>query len=180
MKISEYPMPRTQKIPTQTETSHDEEMERAAASIGKMLIALLNLPCTDDPQLGTLMISDGLITDLQLQEALRAQSDLVVYRPVGEILVEQKAISARQLNLFIDKHHKRARLGEVLVKSKIITSEQLETALSHQKTTGLRLGEMLISLNYITEESMRHALCKHLNIPFIDLEKVAIDPVAGS
>ena len=176
MKISEYPMPRTQKIPTQTETSHDEEMERAAASIGKMLIALENLPCSDDPQLGTLMISDGLITDLQLQEALRAQSDLVVYRPVGEILVEQKVISARQLNLFIDKHHKRARLGEVLVKSKIITSEQLETALSHQKTTGLRLGEMLISLNYITEESMRQALCKHLNIPFIDLEKVAIDP----
>jgi len=158
------------------DTIHDAEMERAAASIGKMLIALENLPCTDDPQLGTLMISDGLITDLQLQEALRAQNELGVYRPVGEILVEQKAISARQLNLFIDKHHKRARLGEVLLKSGIITREQLEVALTHQKATGLRLGEMLIKLNYISEESMRQALCKHLNIPFIDLEKVMIDP----
>ena len=176
MKISEHPTPKIQKLPTRTETTHDEDTGRAAESIGNMLIALENPPCTNDPQLGTLMVGDGLITDLQLQEALRAQSDLVVYRPVGEILVEQKAISARQLNLFIDKHHKRARLGEVLLKSRIITSEQLETALSHQKTTGLRLGEMLIKLNYINEESMRQALCKHLNIPFIDLEKVAIDP----
>jgi len=176
VKISEHPTPKVQKLPTQTDTTHDEDTGRAAESIGNMLIALENPPCTNDPQLGTLMVGDGLITDLQLQEALRAQSDLVVYRPIGEILVEQKAISARQLNLFIDKHHKRARLGEVLLKSRIITSEQLETALSHQKTTGLRLGEMLIKLNYINEESMRQALCKHLNISYIDLEKVAIDP----
>jgi type IV pilus assembly protein PilB len=176
MKISEHPVPKVQNLPAPTETRHDEEREKAAASIGKMLTALENLPSTDDPQLGTLMISDGLITELQLQEALRAQSDLVVYRPVGEILVEQRAISAKQLNLFIDKHHKRARLGEVLLRSGIITSEQLEVALTHQKTTGLRLGEMLVKLNYINEESMRQALCKHLNTPFIDLENIAIDP----
>jgi type IV pilus assembly protein PilB len=175
VKISEHPTPKVQKLPTRTETTHDENTGRAAESIGNMLIASENPPCANDPQLGTLMVGDGLITDLQLQEALRAQSDLVVYRPVGEILVEQKAISARQLNLFIDKHHKRARLGEVLLKSRIITSEQLETALSHQKSSGMRLGEMLIKLNYISEESMRQALCKHLNIPFIDLEKVSID-----
>jgi type II secretory ATPase GspE/PulE/Tfp pilus assembly ATPase PilB-like protein len=141
-----------------------------------MRMTLENLSCGNDPQLGTLMISDGLITDVQLQEALRAQNGLEVYRPVGEILVEQNAISVKQLNLFMDKHHKRARLGEVLLKSGIITREQLEVALTHQKTTGLRLGEMLIKLNYLNEESMRQALCKHLNIPFIDLEKVSIDP----
>jgi type IV pilus assembly protein PilB len=176
VKISEYATPKTEKFTAQTETTHDDEMARAAASIGKMLMALENLPSSDDPQLGTLMISDGLITALQLQEALRAQSELEVYRPIGEILVDQKAISARQLNLFIDKHHKRARLGEVLLKSGIITNEQLEIALTYQKTTGLRLGEMLIKLNYINEEAMRQALCKHLNIPFIDLDKVSIDP----
>jgi type IV pilus assembly protein PilB len=176
VKISDHLIQKVQKLSLLPETSHDEEMEKAAESIGKMLIALENLPCIDDPQLGTLMINDGLITELQLQDALRAQSELGVYRPVGEILVEQKAISARQFNLFIDKHHKRARLGEVLLKSGIITSEQLEIALTYQKTTGLRLGEMLIKLNYINEESMRQALCKHLNIPFIDLEKISIDP----
>ena len=122
------------------------------------------------------MLEEGLISESQLQEALRTQSEIDVYRPLGQILVDQKAITAKQLNLFIDKHHKRARLGEILLKSKIITGEQLEIALSYQKTTGLPLGEMLVKLNYINEETMRQALCKHLNIPFIDLDKFTIDP----
>jgi len=122
------------------------------------------------------MIEEGIISVSQLQEALRTQSELEIYRPLGQILVDQKAISAKQLNLFIDKHHKRARLGEILLKSKIITGEQLEIALSYQKTTGLPLGEMLVKLNYINEETMLQALCKHLNIPFIDLDKFTIEP----
>ena len=121
------------------------------------------------------MLEEGLISDAQLQEALRTQSELDLYRPLGQILVDQKAISARQLNLFLDKHHKRSRLGEILLKSKIITEEQLEIALRSQKTTGLPLGEMLVKLNYINEETMRQGLCKHLNIPFIDLDKFTLD-----
>ena len=129
-----------------------------------------------DPHLGALLIEEGFISESQLQEALKSQSELEVYRPLGQILVEQKAISAKQLNLFIDKHHKRARLGEILLRSKIITGEQLEVALSYQKTAGLPLGEMLVKLNYISEEVMRQALCKHLNIPFIDLDKFTLEP----
>jgi hypothetical protein len=136
----------------------------------------VNPTAPNDPQLGTLMLADGLISDSQLLEALRTQSDLDAYRPLGQILVDQKAISVKQLNLFIDKHHKRARLGDILLKSKIITGEQLEIALSYQKTTGLPLEEMLAKLNYINEETMRQALCKHLNIPFIDLGKCTIEP----
>ena len=159
----------------QKEAAYDEGTGRAE-SIGNRSMALGNLSSPNDPQLGTLMVGEGLITDSQLQEALRTQSELDVYRPIGQILVDQKAISAKQLNLLIDKYHKRARLGEVLVKSRTITGEQLEIALSYQKTTGLPLGEMLIKLNYINEETMRQALCKHLNIPYIDLEKFTIDP----
>jgi type II secretory ATPase GspE/PulE/Tfp pilus assembly ATPase PilB-like protein len=104
--------------------------------------------------------------------ATRCLLDLKTSTPLNNY----KAITAKQLNLFIDKHHKRARLGEILLKSKIITGEQLEIALSYQKTTSLPLGEMLVRLNYINEETMRQALCKHLNIPFIDLDKFTIDP----
>ena len=121
------------------------------------------------------MVEEGLITDSQLQEALRTQRELDIYKPVGQILVDQKAISAKQLNLFLDNRQKRARLGEILLMSKIITGEQLEIALGYQKTTGLPLGEMLIKLNYMNEETMRQALCKHLNIPYIDLDKFTID-----
>jgi type IV pilus assembly protein PilB len=155
---------------------HDENIGKVTESIGDRQLESPDRAAPSDPLLGTLMIGEGLITNSQLQEALRAQSELDVYRPLGQILIDQKATSAKQLNLFIDKYHKRARLGEILLKSKTITGEQLEIALSYQKTTGLPLGEMLIKLNYINEETMRQALCKHLNIPFIDLDKFTIDP----
>jgi type II secretory ATPase GspE/PulE/Tfp pilus assembly ATPase PilB-like protein len=175
MKISDHPTQKIQQPYLRRASAHDEGTRRAAESMDPRSMASVNQSFPNDPQLGTLMLEEGLISDSQLQEALRIQSSLDVYKPVGQILVDQKAISAKQLNLFIDKHHKRARLGEILVKSKIITGEQLEIALSYQKTTGLPLGEMLINLNYINEETMRQALCKHLNIPFIDLDKFTIE-----
>lgn len=176
MKISEHPTQKVHKPHLRREAAYDEGTGRAAESIETRPILSVNPTSPNAPQLGTLMLEEGLISDSQLQEALRTQSELDVYRPLGQILVDQKAISAKQLNLCIDKYHKRARLGEILIKSKIITGEQLEIALSYQKTTGLPLGEMLVKLNYINEETMRQALCKHLNIPFIDLDKCTIEP----
>jgi type IV pilus assembly protein PilB len=176
VKISEHPTQKVHLPYLPRETTYDEDTARAAEAIENRHTTAEDRPSPSDPQLGTLMVGEGLITDSQLQEALRAQSRLDAYRPVGQILVDQKAISAKQLNLFIDKYHKRARLGEILLKSKTITGEQLEIALSYQKTTRLPLGEMLIKLNYINEDTMRQALCKHLNIAFIDLEKFTIDP----
>jgi type II secretory ATPase GspE/PulE/Tfp pilus assembly ATPase PilB-like protein len=176
VKISEYPTQKIHKLHVPRDAAHDEGTGTATEFRETRPILSMKPTSPNDPQLGALMLEEGLISDSQLQEALRTQSKLEVYRPLGQILLDQKAISAKQLNLFIDKHHKRARLGEILLKSKIITGEQLEIALGYQKATGLPLGEMLVKLNYINEETMRQALCKHLNIPFIDLDKFTVDP----
>ncbi len=150
MKISEHPTQKAHKPYLSREAAHDQDTGRAAAAMETRLVGQANPSSPNEPQLGSLMVEEGLITDSQLQEALRTQRELDIYKPVGQILVDQKAISAKQLNLFLDNRQKRARLGEILLKSKIITGEQLEIALSYQKTTGLPLGEMLIKLNYLT------------------------------
>ena len=41
---------------------------------------------------------------------------------------------------------------------------------------GLPLGETLIKLGYLTEDQMRQALCLQMNVPFLDLTRVQIDP----
>ncbi len=128
-----------------------------------------------EPELGTLMVRAGLVTPSQLEEALAVQRRLGAPRPIGQILVEQQVITQRQLNLILEQHHKRPRLGEVLVASRAISGEQLALALDHQKRTRLPLGETLVSLNYVTEEVMRQALCTQLNIPFVDLDQFTID-----
>jgi type II secretory ATPase GspE/PulE/Tfp pilus assembly ATPase PilB-like protein len=176
VKISEHLTQKVQKPSPRTAVLEAGGTESAVGSMDVRRTSGMAPSSAIDTRLGTLLLEEGLISQSQLQEALRTQSEADVYRPIGQLLVEQKALSAKQLNVFIDKYHKRARLGEILLKSKIITGEQLEIALSYQKTTGLPLGEMLVKLNYINEETMRQALCKHLNIPFIDLDKFTIEP----
>ncbi len=125
--------------------------------------------------LGEILLRAGLITEAQLQEALRTQQKLGSYKPIGQILVDREIITRKQLDLFLDQYHKWPRIGEILVKNKMITKEQLEIALTHQKKTGRRLGETIVELNYATEEAVRQALCAQLNIPFIEVDKIAID-----
>ena len=129
------------------------------------------VPALSQPLLGELLVKENLITHAQLHEALHAQKKLNAYKPIGQILVDLKAITATQLNLVLKTYRKRLRLGDILVKSGAIVDDQLGVALEQQKTTGLRLGEILLQLNCITEEQIRHALCLQYNIPFVDLSQ---------
>ncbi len=126
-------------------------------------------------RLGDLLMEEGLVTRAQLDEALRLQRGLVTFQPLGQILVDRRVFTQKQLALVLDRYHKRLRLGDVLVKTGVITREQLDNALDHQKENGLRLGESLLQLNYVTEEGLKQALCTQFNIPFVDLDTVALD-----
>ena len=70
----------------------------------------------------------------------------------------------------------RKRLEELLVEKGIITREQLKEALALQKSTGKKLGEVLISQNLISEAQMAEVLQEQLGIPFVDLNKVTLEP----
>jgi hypothetical protein len=131
-------------------------------------------------RLGELLIEGKLITPEQLQEALRVQSTLETYIPVGQILMMRGWLTRTQLTTMLRRHRKRARLGELLVKAKRITPEQLETALARQKQMRQPLGRTLMALGYVTEETMREALCSQLHINFFDLDRVNLDPALAT
>ncbi|MBV1909445.1 MAG: GspE/PulE family protein [Kangiellaceae bacterium] len=64
---------------------------------------------------------------------------------------------------------KKVRLGDLLVEKKAITSKQLDDALKEQKTNRQRLGKLLINLGYVEEKQLLRLLAEQLNIQFIDL-----------
>src|SRR6185436_7583236 len=75
---------------------------------------------------------------------------------------------------------KRIPLGEMLVKLGSISAEQLADALRQQKHhKGVRLGRLLVKLGFISDDVMRQALSTQLNVPFVDLERMRIDPALG-
>jgi MSHA biogenesis protein MshE len=70
---------------------------------------------------------------------------------------------------------RRIRLGELLVQQKAITEEQLATALADQKRTGRKLGRVLGDLGLMSEAALHEFLAKHLQVPFVDLKQIRID-----
>ncbi|HYM33771.1 MAG TPA: GspE/PulE family protein [Steroidobacteraceae bacterium] len=71
---------------------------------------------------------------------------------------------------------KKIRLGELLLENKAISEEQLKTALAEQKRTGRKLGRVLVDLAILREETLNDLLAKHLQIPFVDVRQLHLDP----
>jgi hypothetical protein len=130
---------------------------------------------TSGSRLGELLVDEALITPDQLTEALRVQSTLATYTPLGHILMMRGWLSRSQLTNLLRRHRKRARLGDLLVRAKRITPEQLQTALVRQQQTRQPLGRTLMELGYVTEVTMREALCAQMQVNFFDLDRISLD-----
>lgn len=73
----------------------------------------------------------------------------------------------------------KKKLGELLVDDGIIQDVQLKKVLEEQKKRGGRVGEILVELKIVSERDLALYLAKHMNIPFVDLEKHIVDRAAA-
>ncbi len=69
------------------------------------------------------------------------------------------------------------QLGELLIERKIVTRRQLDEALEIQKQRGGLIGEILVALGYAKEEQIAQALTAQFGFPYLPLVNYEIDPV---
>jgi type IV pilus assembly protein PilB len=69
----------------------------------------------------------------------------------------------------------KKQIGQILLEQGLVTQAQLDQALSVQKSTGERIGAILIELGFVKERDVLRAYAQQLNLPFLDLEKMALD-----
>ena len=69
----------------------------------------------------------------------------------------------------------RKRLGELLLEQSAITAEQLQAGLALQRQSGNRLGAALVAQGVLTEEKLAHALASALGLEIIDLDKLDVE-----
>lgn len=110
-----------------------------------------------DNQLGQTLVSRGLISSNQLQEALVMQQEKPHLR-VGEILFSLGHLNFSQLDAILAEIHQDIRIGQLLLMRKFITLEELDHALNHQEKRGGRLGEILVELCYCTKTQIDRTL----------------------
>ncbi len=68
------------------------------------------------------------------------------------------------------------QVGDILLEKGIITSEQLQAALAQQKKKDGFLGEILISLGYVTEEDIAACLAIQYGFSYVALGGITIEP----
>ena len=67
-------------------------------------------------------------------------------------------------------------LGEILIQRNRVTREQVEAALKIQKEKGGFIGEILVNLGVLDERDIVVALVIQCGLPYIAVNKYAIDP----
>ncbi|MFI3245355.1 MAG: GspE/PulE family protein [Ferrimonas sp.] len=72
----------------------------------------------------------------------------------------------------------KQRLGDLLISKGAITEQQLTQALELQRSRGSKLGKTLIDMNAVTESQLLTILSEQLEIPFLDITRLAIAQTA--
>jgi hypothetical protein len=76
---------------------------------------------------------------------------------------------------------RRLRLGQILERAGIVSQRQLDEALEIKKHTPEKpLGAILVALGVTEEDTIAKALASQLNLPYVELDRRAIDPAAAA
>ncbi len=70
------------------------------------------------------------------------------------------------------------KLGEMLINKKLITPQQLEIALREQRNSGELLGVILVNKGFLREEQFLETISEQLNIPYVRLKDITVEPLA--
>jgi hypothetical protein len=93
-----------------------------------------------EARLGDLLVERRLISTQDLDEALAAQKSSARHIPLGQVLIDNGAITRRQLHLLLEWTNKRAKIGELLIKAGAVDEAQVGRALKEQASLALPLG----------------------------------------
>ncbi|MBU0482358.1 MAG: Flp pilus assembly complex ATPase component TadA [Proteobacteria bacterium] len=70
----------------------------------------------------------------------------------------------------------KKRFGDILVDGGLLTATQLHQALSYASDREIKLGMALQELGFVNDVAVARTLATQLRMPFVDLEKIVIDP----
>jgi len=115
--------------------------------------------------LGQVLLSEGLVTEKQLQRALAEQTRKESYLPLGEMCVHLKLLCKADLQKTLRKHRSHIFIGDLLVNLGLLDQEDLMQILEFQQIDGKRIGRLLIEHGMITETNLLNALSVQLGIP---------------
>jgi type IV pilus assembly protein PilB len=72
------------------------------------------------------------------------------------------------------------QIGQKLLADGVISEAQLEAALERKRQSGAFLGEVLIEMGLVSSKAIGQILAEAINVPYVDLTEVTVEPTAIS
>ncbi len=126
--------------------------------------------------LGSALVADGIITEEQLERAVRIQKRLEERKNLGEVLADLGYAKKQAINEAIARHGGALRIGDMLVEQGLITPEALSQGLRVQKEHGTLLGEALVQLGAVNERTLLQNIAYQARVPFIEPSLAMVEP----
>jgi type IV pilus assembly protein PilB len=126
-------------------------------------------------RLGELLVQEGLVNEVQLEQALTEQKSRGAYTPLGEVCRELGFISRRALRDILMKYRKQVFLGDLLLKLGFVTDAQLREGLEQQVKARRKLGAILVDKGFLTQTALADSLSIQLGIDKFRLGSQLID-----
>src|SRR6185503_6834090 len=135
-------------------------------------------PGVNDPErsVGDILVSNGALTADQLSKALRIQSKLEEWKPLGAVLVDLGMAPRGKVEEAIKESRRALSIEEILVQRGLLHPDQLATAV---KALGGRTdttpARHLVDSGTITERAYLEAFCEKQGLPFIEVDANLVD-----
>ncbi|HNY28943.1 MAG TPA: hypothetical protein PKH31_16335, partial [Candidatus Sumerlaeota bacterium] len=127
------------------------------------------------PDIGELLLQDGVVTREELERARRVHARLEVKSRLTEVLVRLGYTAESQIRDTMKKYKRDLRLGDFLIEMRFITDVQLEKALKRQQQEKKRLGTVLVESGVLSEINLCRALAERLDCPIIEPDLRILD-----
>ena len=125
------------------------------------------------PRIGELLVSRGLISNRQLQEAL-AQQGREGGR-LGDIVLSNGWVRTVEFYDVLTDHFRKGRIGDLLLEKQLLSEDQLQEAIIIQREWGTRLGDIILAKGWVKPYLLGQALAEHFDKPNVNLLDAPID-----
>jgi type IV pilus assembly protein PilB len=130
----------------------------------------------DPATLGSALVADGIVTEEQLERAVRIQKRLEERKNLGEVLADLGYAKKQVINEAIARHGGALRIGDMLVEQGLITPEALTQGLRVQREQGILLGTALVQLGAVNERTLLQNIANQARVPFIEPSHAMVEP----
>ncbi|PIP03317.1 MAG: glycosyltransferase, partial [Zetaproteobacteria bacterium CG23_combo_of_CG06-09_8_20_14_all_54_7] len=117
-------------------------------------------------RIGELLVSRGLISNEQLEQALARQQR--EGGPLGHIILSSHMVGTLDFYDALTDHFRRGRIGDLLVEKGMLSEEKLTEAIYIQGEWGSRLGDIILAKGWVSPYAMGQTLADHFDKPHVD------------